>query len=120
MIDGIDHIQLAIPKGGEDKARAFWAGKMGFVEVEKPPALQQNAGGWFRLGAVELHVGVQDAFHPAKKAHPAFRTTRLDELAQLLQPDMIKTDLPDRRRFFIEDPFGNRLEFVEYLQNTRA
>jgi catechol 2,3-dioxygenase-like lactoylglutathione lyase family enzyme len=112
-----DHVQLAIPPGGEATARGFFAGLLGMTEVEKPAALQARGGLWLRTGAIELHLGVDPDFRPARKAHPAFRVAALDRLAERLAAagHPVRRDAPlgDRRRFFTDDPFGNRLEFIE-------
>ena len=109
----LDHIQLAIPKDGEQAARAFWTGLVGLVELEKPDALRGRGGCWFALGALELHLGVETPFQPALKAHPGFQTSEIDALAARLPHVTWDTALPDRRRFFTSDPFGNRLEFIQ-------
>ena len=109
----LDHIQLAIPSDTEDKARAFWTGQIGLAEMEKPQALVSRDGCWFKLGHQELHLGVQDPFVPATKAHPGFLTDDIDALAAKLENVRWDEALRDRRRFFTSDPFGNRLEFIE-------
>jgi catechol 2,3-dioxygenase-like lactoylglutathione lyase family enzyme len=109
----LDHIQIAIPKDGEDQARAFWSGLLGLVEMPKPKALAARGGCWFSLGTLELHLGVEHPFAPAHKAHPGFLTPQIDALAQKLAPVQWDTEIPARRRFFTTDPFGNRLEFIE-------
>jgi len=112
----LDHIQLAIPPGGEDRAREFFADLLGMKEVEKPYPLSERGGVWFQLGGAIIHMGVEADFRPQKKAHPAFLMADLDELAQLLQKagyDVIWDDaLPNRQRFYSADPFGNRIEFM--------
>ena len=111
---GIDHVQVAAPPGCEAEARAFYAGLLGLEEVPKPETLPDQAGCWFRAGAQELHVGVEDPFVPARKAHPslvvdnlAALTARLRASGTEVRPD--KT-LPGIERSHIDDPFGNRLE----------
>ncbi len=110
-------MQVAIPRGGEDAARDFYCRLLGFAEIEKPQALQAAGGLWLRSGAAELHLGVEEPFRPAAKAHPCFTVDDLDGLAAdahersfPVRPD---ERIPGRRRFFTDDPFGNRLEFVE-------
>ncbi len=110
------HVQLAIPVGGEDEAQTFWVELLGFDEIVKPLALADRGGRWFRNGEVEIHCGVEDPFSPAKKAHPAFEVEDLVVSAALLQgagyltkPDNL---LVGYRRFYANDPFGNRLEFL--------
>lgn len=115
-IVGLDHVQLAIPAGGEDRARAFYAGLLGMTEVPKPANLSP-AGCWFTGGAVNLHIGVDPAFRPAIKAHPALLVDDLADLrARLMAAGcVIRDDKPvaGYARFFTEDPFGNRIELME-------
>lgn len=117
MTLALDHIQLAIPKGGEDQCRAFWAELVGLREIDKPEALQTRGGLWFGLAGSELHLGVQEPFLPALKAHPGFRTTDITALAARFETadhDMVwDTKIMGRKRFFTKDPFGNRLEFLQ-------
>lgn len=117
MLIGIDHVQLAMPEGGEDAARAFFADVLRMREVAKPDALAGRGGVWFAAGPVALHMGVEADFTPAKKAHPAFRVTSLARICAVLdaagvdwKPD---ADLPGIRRVFVADPFGNRIELLE-------
>jgi hypothetical protein len=113
----IDHVQLAIPRGAEAACRPFFAEVLGMAEIPKPAALGGRGGLWFRAGSVELHLGVDQAFRPASKAHPAFRVTGLDMLAARIaaagRPVRWDEAIADRRRFFTEDPVGNRLELIE-------
>lgn len=113
----IDHVQVAAPAGKEEAARGFYAGVLGMQEIEKPKALQGRGGAWFEFGSQQLHVGVEEPFSPAKKAHPAFRVAGYDELKSHLSATGIvwKEDdsIPDVERFFVFDPFGNRLEFLK-------
>jgi len=111
---GIDHVQVAAPAGCEDEARAFYGGLLGLEEIPKPPTLAARGGCWFRAGAQELHVGVEEPFAPARKAHPGLVADDLDALAARLRaagyvvvPDEA---IPGARRFHVADPFGNRLE----------
>src|SRR5512138_1115406 len=80
-IRAIDHVQIAMPPGGEEQARRFYVGVLGFTEILKPPQLAQRGGAWFQAGAVQLHLGVEADFRPARKAHPAFL---VEDLAGLL------------------------------------
>jgi len=111
------HVQLAIPRGGEDECRAFWRDVLGMRELEKPPVLAARGGCWFRGGGLEVHLGVEDPFTPAKKAHPGLLVVRLEEVAAALQqaghPVTWDDDFPGHDRFYAADPFGNRLEFLE-------
>jgi catechol 2,3-dioxygenase-like lactoylglutathione lyase family enzyme len=118
-ITGIDHVQVAAPAGCEAQARAFYGGLLGLEELPKPPKLAARGGCWFRAGAQELHVGVDDAFVPARRAHPGFVVSDLEELAARLRTGGVDATydetIPDVRRFHVADPFGNRLEFREPL-----
>jgi catechol 2,3-dioxygenase-like lactoylglutathione lyase family enzyme len=112
----LHHVQLAIPPGSEDTARAFWVGVLGFVEIPKPPELAARGGLWVRADALEIHLGTEEEFAPARKAHPGIRVGDLDTLAALLEKNsvLVKWDgtFPGHRRFYSQDPFGNRLEFL--------
>ena len=115
---GLDHVQVAAPAGCEAAARSFYGELLGLGELEKPAALAGRGGVWFGVGAQQLHVGVADAFTPATKAHPALRvrTDALDALADRLSaagaPVAWDESLPGARRFFTEDPWGNRIELL--------
>lgn len=117
MIVRIDHIQLAAPKGCEAAAREFYGEILGLREMEKPAALRGRGGCWFQCGDQQLHIGVESVFQPAKKAHAAFAVKEMDKLRESLRAGGIKiTDddsMPEVKRFFAEDPWGNRLEFFE-------
>lgn len=118
---GIDHIQLAAPEGCEDEARNFFAKLLGWTEIPKPENLRKRGGVWFQCGIHQVHIGVQKDFVPATKAHPAFQVSQLDELQRYLMNHNIQTIPDDARddegvkRFYLNDPFGNRLEFIEWL-----
>jgi catechol 2,3-dioxygenase-like lactoylglutathione lyase family enzyme len=111
------HVQLAIPRGGEDQCRAFWGGVLGMSELDKPPVLAARGGCWFRGGALEVHLGVEEPFSPARKAHPGLLVEGLPALAERLaehgHPVTWDDDFPGHDRFYASDPFGNRLEFLE-------
>lgn len=118
MITGYDHVQIAIPKGMEETGRAFYGGALGMTETPKPPVLAARGGCWFTAGAAVLHLGVEEPFAPARKAHPAFLVTDLDGLRSRLEADgheCVDTsgEIPGVRRFHTADPFGNRLEFQQ-------
>jgi catechol 2,3-dioxygenase-like lactoylglutathione lyase family enzyme len=113
VVEGLDHVQLACPAGGEDAAREFYGGLLGLREIEKPAALRARGGVWFECGqAQQLHLGVEEAFAPARKAHPALLVSDIDALAERLGDVRWDTDLPGYRRFYTDDPFGNRLELL--------
>ena len=111
-----DHVQLAIPRGGEDRMRAFFVYLIGMREVPKPDTLSPQ-GCWFEAGEVSLHIGVDPDFRPATKAHPAFLTGDLAGLRARLEAAGVacREDKPVEgyQRFFTQDPFGNRLEFMQ-------
>ena len=116
----IDHVQLAVPAGEEDKARAFYINLLGFVEIPKPPELAKRGGAWFESGNVQLHLGVETDFHPARKAHPAFIVDDLVSIIEKIQQAGYETDtsqprLEGYKRAHIFDPFGNRIELMEKL-----
>lgn len=119
MLYDIDHLQLAMPPGAEEKAREFYVGVLGLEEVEKPPNLQRRGGVWFKLGNRQIHLGVQQDFRPATKSHPAFRAADLFALKHKLissgYPIIDDEPLPGYERFYSRDPFGNRLEFLRQL-----
>ncbi len=114
---GIDHVQLAAPPGCEAAARKFYVETLGMDELKKPAALQQRGGIWLKCGMHQVHIGVQVNFTPATKAHPAIRVLDMRSLRSRLQQlnvEVTEDDaLPGLDRFYIHDPFGNRLEFVE-------
>jgi catechol 2,3-dioxygenase-like lactoylglutathione lyase family enzyme len=116
VIVGYDHVQVAIPAGGEAAARAFYGELLGMTEVAKPQSLARRGGCWFVAGSAVLHLGVEEPFAPARKAHPAFVVSALDALYARLEAvghGCVRTDneIPGVRRFHTTDPFGNRLEF---------
>jgi catechol 2,3-dioxygenase-like lactoylglutathione lyase family enzyme len=112
----IDHVQVAGPPGCEPAARAFYGDLLGLREIPKPQELAARGGVWFTLGPQELHIGVEQDFRPARKAHPAFSCEDADALAASLQaagaPVNWNGSVPGVRRFYTADPFGNRLEIV--------
>lgn len=115
---GVDHVQIAAPPGCEAEARWFFCELLGLAEVIKPESLRGRGGVWFDVGAQQLHVGVEERFSPARKAHPALRVDArtLDALAERLTAAGVRVEwdeaLADARRFYTEDPWGNRLELL--------
>ncbi|MGH3741806.1 MAG: VOC family protein [Micromonosporaceae bacterium] len=112
----IHHVQLACPAGSEPALRSFYTGVLGLQEIPKPAVLAARGGCWFRGGGIELHLGVEPGFRPARKAHPGLLWPDLDGLASRLEaagrPVAWDDDFPGMRRFYTEDPHGNRLEFL--------
>jgi catechol 2,3-dioxygenase-like lactoylglutathione lyase family enzyme len=118
VLEGLDHVQLACPRGGEDEARRFYGDLLELREIEKPEPLRSRGGVWFECGAQQLHLGVEEPFQPARKAHPALRVespAALDELAARLGDVRWDEDLPGFKRFYVDDPFGNRIELLAAL-----
>lgn len=117
QIIGLDHILLAMPEGGEEEARRYYGGLLGLTEVKKPDTMADREGCWFEGPGTVIHLGVDPQFVPAVKAHPAFRVLALEVLHRTLDTAgflvQIDTNLPEVRRFFAADPFGNRLEFIQ-------
>lgn len=112
----LDHVQIAAPPGCEAEARRWFGAVLGLRALEKPEPLRGRGGAWFELGSSQLHVGVEDGFEPARKAHPALRVEDLDALAARLAAagSAVRWDeaIPGERRFYSEDPWGNRIEFM--------
>ena len=113
----IDHVQLAMPAGRENEARAFYRDVLGIPEVEKPPHLAARGGCWFERGPLKIHLGVEEDFVSARKAHPAFLVDGLRELGSHLQRAgyHVSRDQPleGYDRLYVDDPFGNRIELME-------
>ncbi|SEN77185.1 Catechol 2,3-dioxygenase [Paenisporosarcina quisquiliarum] len=114
----IDHVQLAAPKGSEIIAKHFFGEILGFHEVEKPEVLKKRGGVWFQFGNYQIHIGIEEPFAPAKKAHPAFQVENLEALKTHLMKHevnfIVDTDLPGANRIYVNDPFGNRIEILEW------
>jgi len=115
----LNHVQLACPKGSEEEARAFYGRLLGLKEIEKPEPLRPRGGCWFQVGSRQLHLGVEEPFAPAKKAHPAFAVDDVDSLKNKLEaaghPCQWDEALPGVKRFYSADPWGNRLEFLQAI-----
>ena len=116
-IRALDHVQLAMPEGEEEAARAFYRDLLGIPEQPKPPHLARRGGCWFEDGAVKVHLGVDTDFRPAKKAHPGLIVEDLPALAARLSAagHTVRDDEPleGYNRLYVDDPFGNRLELME-------
>ena len=117
MIRGLDHVQVAAPAGCEAEARRFYGVLLGLPELEKPEPLRSRGGVWFRCGEQQLHVGVDERFAPARKAHPALAVTGYDELRTRLHDAGVAAEDDDSieglRRSYVRDAWGNRIELVE-------
>ena len=115
----IHHVLLACPAGSEAISREFYAGVLGLTEIEKPPALARKGGCWFRGHGIELHLGVETDFRPARKAHPGLLVSDIDAWAARLRAAGYQArfddEFPGMRRFYSDDPHGNRIEFLEPL-----
>jgi catechol 2,3-dioxygenase-like lactoylglutathione lyase family enzyme len=120
-IAALDHVQLAMPPGGESEADAFYCGVLGFTAVAKPEPLASRGGRWYvaegSVDVVNVHLGVESEFRPARKAHPALRVDGFDDLVAALDRFGAAwredTELPGVRRLHVEDPFGNRIELID-------
>jgi catechol 2,3-dioxygenase-like lactoylglutathione lyase family enzyme len=116
-VEAVDHVQLAMPAGREDDARAFYEGLLGIPEQPKPPHLAARGGCWFESDTVKLHLGVDADFRPARKAHPALRVRDLPALVATLRAAGVELvddePLEGYDRVYASDPFGNRLELLE-------
>lgn len=113
----LHHVQVSGPAGCEDAMRAFYVGVLGMAEVVKPERLRSRGGAWFRAGSAEVHVGIEDGFVPARKAHPGIAVSDVEALARVVgaagAPVAWDENIPGLRRFHTTDPVGNRLEFQQ-------
>jgi len=114
---GIDHVQLAMPPGGEDAAEAFYAWILGLPRVPKPEVLAARGGCWFECGTLRVHLGVEEGFRPARKAHPAIAVRDLSGVVARLRAAGVDVrpgdDVPGMEQAYIDDPFGNRIELIQ-------
>ena len=112
----IDHVQLAMPRGAEDAARLFYRDLLGMIEIPKPPELAKRGGVWFQSGEVQIHLGVEEDFRPAQKAHPALRCRDYHALTAKLRargvPVQDDISIPGVTRCHVQDCFGNRMELI--------
>ena len=117
LIQGLDHVQVVVPRAEEEKARFFYGQVLGLPEVPKPDVLQKRGGAWYRCGSQQLHLGLDESAVPSSRAHPAIEVSDLETLRLRLEeagmPIIEEVPVPDFRRFSTRDPFGNRLEFLE-------
>ena len=121
-IVGIEHVQLAMPPGEEQRARDFYSGILGIPETPKPPELAKRGGAWFERHPLKIHLGVETDFRPARKAHPGLLVENLEQLVKLLRAAgySVVDDEPlvGFFRVYVSDPFGNRIELMEPLQQS--
>jgi catechol 2,3-dioxygenase-like lactoylglutathione lyase family enzyme len=122
-IRAIDHVQLAMPPGREDEARAFYSGILGIPEQPKPPSLAKRGGCWFEREDLKIHLGVEKDFAAARKAHPALLVEDLPSLIETLKHARLQVvddePLEGYQRVYVNDPFGNRLELMEPLETEK-
>ena len=115
-VERIDHVQLAMPAGAEAEAVEFYEGVLGIPRVPKPPELEVRGGCWFEREGLRVHLGVEDDFRPARKAHPALAVTGIEALCAELEaagrPVRRTEDVPGTPQWYVDDPFGNRIELV--------
>ena len=115
-VERLDHVQLAMPPGAEDRATAFYEGVLGIPRVPKPPELAARGGCWFERDALRVHLGTEEEFRPARKAHPALAVTGIDALCASLEaaghPVRRTEDVPGMPQWYVDDPFGNRIELL--------
>ncbi len=118
-ISALHHVQLAMPVGGEDAARRFYGELLGLPEVPKPAELAKRGGCWFEDGDIRIHMGVEADFRPARKAHPAFQVADIVAIRDRMIAEGVEVKDDDAlegfRRFFVADPFGNRIEILQPL-----
>jgi catechol 2,3-dioxygenase-like lactoylglutathione lyase family enzyme len=117
MAMSLHHVQVSGPAGCEDAMRSFYGGVLGMTELEKPERLRRRGGAWFRSGSLEIHVGIEEGFRPARKAHPGIAVDDVDALAERVAASGAPVEwddaIPGVRRFHTSDPMGNRLEFQQ-------
>lgn len=121
---GLHHVQLSSPVGSEEGSRWFYGVVLGLVEVTKPPVLARRGGVWFRSPGIEVHIGVEEDFRPARKAHPGLLVSGLPELARRLAEHGVEVrwdaDFPGFDRCYVDDPHGNRLELLEPVSRASS
>lgn len=117
VVKRLDHVQICIPIGAEDEARAFYTGVLGFTEIEKPETLKASGGLWYQVGDIELHIGVENREGYRSKSHPAFEVENIEAVRRYLEEKGVVTKdekvIPTVTRFSFLDPFQNRIEFLE-------
>jgi len=122
LVKRIEHVQLAMPPGGEAAARSFYSGLLGIPEAQKPSRLATRGGCWFERGSLRIHLGVETDFRPARKAHPALLVEDLPALIAFLDaaghPCREDEPIEGYHRVYVDDPFGNRIELMEAVQDA--
>ena len=122
MIRALHHVQLAMPRGREGDARAFYCDVLGMTEQAKPENLARRGGVWFAAGDARVHLGVEDDFRPATKAHPALLVANLPEVLERCRSAGCAVTagevLPGYDHAYVADPFGNRIELLQALAST--
>ncbi|MTH53095.1 glyoxalase [Bacillus mangrovi] len=117
----IDHVQICVPAHSESEAREFYLHTLGFKEISKPESLRGSGGFWCSAGEIEVHIGLEDIKETESRRHPAFEITNLDEARKLLVEAGVKIKeekpIPGRERYSFPDPFGNKIEFLEYKKS---
>jgi len=117
----LNHVQLCIPVGKEEEAREFYGSFLGLKEIEKPKELKSNGGLWFEIGDIQLHIGIEEKQNKSK-FHPAFEVDELDKIEEFMKQNNIEIRqeimIPNLRRFSFYDPFGNRIELMEFSKNV--
>ncbi|CUA80017.1 VOC family protein [Anoxybacillus suryakundensis] len=120
VVKRLDHVQICVPIGAEDEARAFYTGVLGFTEIEKPETLKASGGLWYKVGDIELHIGVENREGYRSKSHPAFEVENIEAVRRYLEEKGVMTKdekaIPGVTRFSFLDPFQNRIEFLEKRQ----
>ncbi len=118
VVQRLNHVQISIPTGAKEQARAFYRDVVGLREIEKPESLKSRGGLWFAIGDIELHLGVEAVVNPTKR-HPAFEVEEIGSARAIFESAGVKIQeepvIPGRARFSIWDPFGNRIEFLQIL-----
>ncbi|MGD6817598.1 VOC family protein [Metabacillus sp. 84] len=116
--NNVDHVQICVPKDAEEEAREFYLEIIGLNEVSKPESLRKNGGFWCRAGKIEVHIGLEEMDYVRSKRHPAFEIADIEAAKKLLQAAGVRINaeppIPGRDRFSFADPFGNRIEFLQY------
>lgn len=119
---GIHHVQITIPKDAESTARQFYCDLLGLPEIEKPDSLKNRGGFWLQVGDRQVHIGTEnDIDRHATKAHIAYHVDDVSSWHTHLSGNGISIGdsipIPGHHRFECRDPFGNRIEFIQSIEN---